>query len=584
MLRAADVHVHGQHLVHRLAGEGLFFIVRIRIAQVVPARADKGVQRVGIALCGPAAVGAGRVHELVVLGERGFAVGAEFHVVGEFYGQILFGDCDVAADGAVDDGNGRAPVALTGHQPVAQAVVDLLAALAQFGDIGGDFCARLVAVQPVKLQRADHDAVLGEGKLSFAALLFNDLDDGEIVFGREGVVALVVRGNRHDRARAVGCKDVVRKIDGDLLTVDGVGAVRAREHARLFAGGGEALDLVCLCRLFDICLDGGALLGRRELACKGVLGRQHDVRHAEYRVAAGGEHADLLSAVALKFDLAARGLADPVALHILGLFRPVECVQPGQKLFRVVGDLEEPLRQVLAHDLRAAALAAAVHDLLVCKHGLAGGAPVDGRGFAVGKSLLVQLQEHPLRPLVVVFFARLDLGGPVKHRAHCAQLTLHRRNVLLGGVLGVDARLDRVVLCGQAKGVKAHGLEHVVALHALEAGIGVRGPVVVPVPDMQLCAGRVGEHLQNIPLPAFRLLVKLIDLCLFPPSLPFSLDCLIIHAFPLKMHLFPLFYNIEGEMSSLTLAILHFRAFCPAFAENRAAYTRKESNGANFIQ
>ena len=330
VLRAADVHVHGQHLVHRLAGERLLFIVRIRIAQVVPARADEGVQRVRIALGGAAALGADRVHEFFMLGERGFAVGAELHVIGEPDGQILFGDRDVAADGAVDDGNGRAPVALAGDQPVPQAVVYLLAALAQFGNVGGDFCARLVAVQSVKLQRADHDAVLGEGKLRLAALLFDDLDDRKAVFRRKGVVALVVRGHRHDRARAVGRKDVVGKIDGDPLAVDGVGAVRAREHARLFAGRGEALDLVGLCCLFDIFFDGGALFGRRKLAREGVLGRQHDVRHAEDGIAAGGEHADLLSAVACELDLAACGLADPVALHVLGLFRPVERVETGQ--------------------------------------------------------------------------------------------------------------------------------------------------------------------------------------------------------------------------------------------------------------
>ena len=129
---AADIHVHGKHFVCRLAGERLFFVVCVRVAQIIPARADEGVQRVGIALGGTAALGTDRVHEFFMLGERRFSVGAEFHVIGEFDGQVFFGNRDVAADWTMNDGNGSAPVALTGDEPVAKAIVDLLASLAQF--------------------------------------------------------------------------------------------------------------------------------------------------------------------------------------------------------------------------------------------------------------------------------------------------------------------------------------------------------------------------------------------------------------------------------------------------------------------
>jgi hypothetical protein len=68
----------------------------------------------------------------------------------------------------------------------------------------------------------------------------------------------------------------------------------------------------------------------------------------------------------------------------------------------VVGDAEEPLLEQPLLDHRAAPLAGAALDLLVGEHGLAAGAPVHGRLLLVRQSLLVELQEDPLRPLVVV--------------------------------------------------------------------------------------------------------------------------------------------------------------------------------------
>src|SRR3546814_14966581 len=107
---------------------------------------------------------------------------------------------------------------------------------------------------------------------------------------------------------------------------------------------------------------------------------------------------------------------DPVALHLDDLLRPepLELVQIIQQAVGVVGDLEVPLRQLLLDHLVAAALAVAVDHLLVGEHGLVEGAPVDRALLAVGQTPLVELEEQPLVPPVVLRIARVAQPAPIE--------------------------------------------------------------------------------------------------------------------------------------------------------------------------
>ena len=96
--------------------------------------------------------------------------------------------------------------------------------------------------------------------------------------------------------------------------------------------------------------------------------------------------------------------ADPVPLRHAGraLDQSISTVvEVVEQPLGVVGDAEEPLLQEPLLDRGAAALAVPVIDLLVGEHGLVVGTPVDRRLLLVGQPLLEELQEDPLRPLVV---------------------------------------------------------------------------------------------------------------------------------------------------------------------------------------
>ena len=134
-----------------------------------------------------------------------------------------------------------------------------------------------------------------------------------------------------------------------------------------------------------------------------MLGREHEEGRAEQRVRPGREDGvvdpELLAA---EHDLRALGAADPVLLHRHDVRRPLDRLHVLEQAIGVIGDLEEPLLELPDLHQVSAALAAPVDHLLVGEHRLVEGAPLDRGLLAVGKAALVQAQEDPLRPAVVV--------------------------------------------------------------------------------------------------------------------------------------------------------------------------------------
>ena len=179
--------------------------------------------------------------------------------------------------------------------------------------------------------------------------------------------------------------------------------------------------------------------------------------------------------------------------------------------------------------LRAASFAHAALSLFVGKDGVAGRAPVDGRFLAVGKTVFVELQKHPLRPLVVVGKASLDLVVPIVHCADAFELRFHGGDVLESAFFGVDTRLYRIVFGRQTERVKAHGLKHFVTLHTFESGKRVGRAVVVPVSRVKFRARRVREHLEAVVFFVHSRAVEFVKAGFFPDLLPFAFDLLIIH-------------------------------------------------------
>jgi hypothetical protein len=260
-------------------------------------------------------------------------------------------------------------------------------------------------------------------------------------------------------------------------------------------------ELALVLRVGDVGVDGGLLGGGGDGGDERVLRSQHAVGGAEEGVGAGGEDDEGgAGPLHLEGDLGAFGLADPVALHLLDAVGPVEAVEVFEEAIAVGGDLEHPLLHEAALDGVTGLDVLAVLDLFVGEHGAEGGAPVHRDLGHVREALLVELEENPLGPAVVVGGRGVDLAIPVVGEAEAFDLPAEVVDVALGDDGGVEAVPNGGALGGQAEGVPAHGVEHVEALHALEAGDDVGGGVALGVADVEARARGVREHVEHVEL------------------------------------------------------------------------------------
>ena len=196
----------------------------------------------------------------------------------------------------------------------------------------------------------------------------------------------------------------------------------------------------------------------------------------------------------------ALGPADPVLLHEADLGRPaLEPVEGLAQLLGVGGDAEEPLGELAPLHRRARAPAAAVDHLLVGQHRLVDGVPVDARLLAMDQAGLEEVEEHGLLVAIVVGVAGGDLARPVEGQPHGLQLPAHGGDVVIGPFGRMDLLLHGRVLGRQAEGVPAHGMEHVEAPGALEAGDHVAQRVVAHMAHVDAARG-IGEHLEDVVL------------------------------------------------------------------------------------
>ena len=532
VLNATHVLVHGQPIIGIGQVPGLIGVAGVGVAQVVPGRADEGVH--GVRLAPGAlvpALRAGGVHEGLVVGQGRAAGASELHVFWQQHWQLLFRYRHLPALRAVDDGDGGAPVALAADQPVAQAVVDLPPAQTLVFQPVGDADLAGLAGRAAELARSHHQAGVDVGlghRLQCQGVIgpLDDDADRQIELPGELEVTLVVGWHAHDGAGAVLHQHVVGDEQGYSIAVDGVRDEAAGEQAFLLHALRRALDLALTAHALLELPDGGGTLGMPcgHLLHQRVLRGDDHEGHTPQRVMPGGVNLNGVARLQMEGHLAALGTADPVLLHQPHLVGPLgQHLQGGQQLVGVLGDLQEPLLQVLLGDDAVAAPALAVLHLLIGQHRLAGGAPVDRGALLVGQAPLVELQEQPLGPLVVVGSAGVDDPIPIVGVAQGLQLPGHL--LAVGGrPLGrVDAPLNGGVLRRHAEGVIAHGVQHVEALHPPVAGDGVDDGVVAHMAHVQL-AGGIGEHGQGVILGTALVPVYLGNPVSLPALLPLGLD------------------------------------------------------------
>ena len=168
-----------------------------------------------------------------------------------------------------------------------------------------------------------------------------------------------------------------------------------------------------------------------------------------------------------------------------------------QQFLGKIGDFQEPLAKLALLHQRARAPAAPVNHLLVGQHGHVDRIPIDRRFLAIDQIVGIKVEEQRLLVAVIVRLAGGDLAAPVQRETEALQLRLHVGDVLARPAAGVHALFHGGVFGRHAKGVPAHWVQHLKALHRLIAGQHVTHRIVADMADVD-APRRIGKHLQHI--------------------------------------------------------------------------------------
>ena len=543
---AADVLVDGHPVVCLILCEWFFGIVRIAVTQEIPGRIDEGIHRVGFSRSIRAALWTFAVKEGFTGFERRGRASDKVDVFRQFNREIFFRDKDIAAMRAVNDRDRAAPIALAGNKPVTQTVVYFAFADAHIFEFLGDGFTGFSGFQTVKFRRVHKDAVsiigfIHLGKRKRAGFILDDEFHWEAVFLSEIPVALVVSRYSHDSTSAVFVEDVVRDPDRHAFAGQRMDRIAAGEHAELRCIFRGSDDVIFISHLFDECFEFCFFrVIRDEFFDERVFRSKDHVGDAVDGVDTGGINRNLIiHAFNLEGELSTGGSTDPVSLHGLDAFRPTwHMVEIRKEAVCIVGDLQEPLREVFLDDFILAAPAASFFDLFICKDGVAAFAPVDLCFLLISETSLVEDLEELLCMLVVIFTAGQDFSVPVIGQTKFFLLTGHVVDVGIGPFRRWNAVFDSRIFSRHAEGIKAHRMNDIESLHRLETSDNVTNGVVSDMPHMEI-ARRVREHFQYIVFLSARVRMSFKCFGVLPDFLPFLFDLLryvlFVHSFTFQI-------------------------------------------------
>ena len=205
----------------------------------------------------------------------------------------------------------------------------------------------------------------------------------------EFVIARIVGGHRHDGASAVIQKHVVGGPNWNAGAGGWICGKNPKKYTSFNFAVGLAINVGASARGRDVVVD--FFVGHRIGALHGALDQwmfwsDHHVCGAEQCVWSRGENTERFkraragtpTVITLHGEINFSAFAAPNPFRLLRAraLWPIDQLQIIQQAMRVLGYAEHPLLEWLAHDRKTTALALAINDFLIGKHGAKFGAPV----------------------------------------------------------------------------------------------------------------------------------------------------------------------------------------------------------------
>ena len=521
---AVKVDVHPM-VGHRL-GKGFLVVQGVGVAQEIPRRIDERVHRIRFSFSWSTATWTVHVQEGFGGGQR--VALTEDHVARQFDRKVLLGNGDGSAFPAMNHRNRGPPVPLPRNEPRSNLPVDGLGPSSRLlqGVAHGLLCFRPVEAVKTFERTVDHpskvDLSLLHGGVAVSAFLHHQHAlDGDVVLLGEIVVSLVVGGHGHHGTCPVGGDDEIADPNGNMLTGQRMNSVASGKHTFLLV---HVLDAVKLRHRGHFVVEGFPscfVLGSCDQGfSQGVFWSEGDKGGPEQRIRTGGEDFDVTLVVHnTETNVRALRTTQPVSLERFDVFGEADGVEPILELLAVGWEVKEPLVHLLLGDRPVAAPASTGFHLLVRKHRAARRTPVDGRELARRQTVLHELGEEPLVPLVVPRVMALERASPVVGEAHPLDLFRDGRHVPFGDVVWMATLGNRSVFCRHPEGIEAHGVKHIKAHQPLEAGHGVADGIISNVPHVHF-SRRVRVHLKAVEFGTVAVNVSVKQACFVPSLLP----------------------------------------------------------------
>src|SRR3989344_3618199 len=381
--------------------------------------------------------------------------------------------------GIVDNRDERSPVALAADRPVAQAVLDDAPCnLHLLYHEVNDVVPNLAPQSPSKFFRHLHHAVicLCVTKLQIFHLLGflwirwkHDGSQWDVVFLCECEVTLVVRRTVNN-SRAVFHDDERSDPDWQITGAEWILNVASGEDAF-----DMLIEIVFLSSLqflhafnkfhhfFFLRCTLHHLFHEWMLRCDDRERLRHE------RLWHGVEDFELVTKILqLRLNVDPFVASDPIPLHHLRLFRPIEIVESIEQALSILLDLPIPLRERLLNNIRIAALAFALPHLFVCEHSLATRAKIHISLLPLGEVIFKHLQKEPPRPSLILGRTRIHSLRPIVHTADRLELLCHFFDVLCNRHIRMYAGLDGIIFRRKSECIKPERRKNIVSLQSFK--------------------------------------------------------------------------------------------------------------------
>ena len=146
----------------------------------------------------------------------------------------------------------------------------------------------------------------------------------------------------------------------------------------------------------------------------------------------------------------------------------------------------------------AAPLALTVNHLLVRKHGLILRTPVHFCFLAIRQPFFIELDEQPLRPLIIFRRGCVDLAIPVVRETEHLHLAAKVIRIRERDFLRRLPYFDGIIFRRESERIPTHRVKHFAAAHAHVARVDILGGIAFWMTHMQSRRGRIRERLELI--------------------------------------------------------------------------------------